>query len=690
MGGGSEPVFCPKCSTVVKPGETVCSGCGAAVGDLSRTLTSGFLSAQGGDVWERFAPGNVFAYRYTIIEEIGFGGMGRVYKAIDRSLGLIVALKIIRPELASNPRIIELFKKETVLARSIESENVVRVYDLGEAEDTKYISMDYVEGQNLRDLIRASGSLTIPTAARFGKQIGSALSAAHKKDIIHRDLKPSNVMIDRTGRVRVMDFGLAKSLDREDTERGRAVVGTPAYLSPEQARGEKQDQRTDIYALGLILYEMVTGHLVFEADSTTEYIKKHCSVDPEPPSRLNPLIPPRLETVILKCLKKNKNERYQTAEDVCRDLDLAVSPKTSLPRTFKPLILRTLAWMFASAAVFLAAYLLFFRDHGPTPETIRKSLAVMSFENNTGEASHDYLRQLLQNLLIMDLEQSRNLRLVPRVKLLQCLKDFRADTAQVFESDVLNQIASRESVDFFILGSFMMSGRGYRIVVQVIEGQTNETVGWHSFEVAAREEIPDGCDEISLWTKNQLGMTRTELAQDFDEKLKNYTTPSIDAVIFFFRGLDYYDQGDLKQSTECYQKAISLDANFAMAYARLGLNSSYEGRYEDTIRHVQKAMSLRLSLTHRERLLIEGDFFNILENDLPRAVETFKHLLLLYPEDEMALEHLGAIYRNTEQWDEAARCFERLQVINPTRIVVRNLCFIYQAQGQYEKAEGII
>jgi serine/threonine protein kinase/tetratricopeptide (TPR) repeat protein len=690
MGGGAEPGFCPKCSANIKAGETVCPNCGAEVNELSRTMTSGFPSSPGEDVWERFDPGKVFANRYTIIEEIGFGGMGRVYKAIDKYLGLVVALKIIRPEYSSNLRIIEHFKKETVLARSISSEFVVRVHDLGESEDTKYISMDYVEGQNLRDLLRASESLTIPTAVRFGKQICSALLAAHNAGVIHRDLKPSNIMIDKGGRIRVMDFGLAKTLDREEAHRAGAIVGTPAYMSPEQARGEKLDERTDIYALGLILYEMVTGYPVFEADSTTEYIKKHCSVDPEPPSRLNPSVPPALETLILKCLKKNREERYQKTEDVCRSLDLAVSQEHLKRKRTRSILLRSLLGIFALSAVALISYFLFFRGKAPPAESIRKSLAVMRFINDTGDPGQDYLRQLLQNLLIMDLEQSRYLRLVFKERLLNCLEDFHADDGQVLSSDVLDRIAARENVDFFLLGSFAATSQGYRLDIRVFSARRRETIGFQPFELALLNDIYDRCDEISVWTKSRLGLTRSELSKDYDEKLKSYTTASIDAMQLFFQGLEFYDKGDLKKSSECYQKAVALDENFAMAYARLGMNSVYLGQLEDARGYIQKAMSLRNDLTHRERLLIEGDFFNALENDSPRAIEVYTSLLLLYPDDKMALESLGAIYRNTEEWEKAAECFERLQEIKMSRTVVLNLAFIYKAKGQYEKASRII
>jgi serine/threonine protein kinase len=690
MGGGAESGFCPKCSANIKAGETFCPNCGAEINELSRTMTSGFPSSPGEDLWERFDPGKVFANRYTIIEEIGFGGMGRVYKAVDKYLGLVVALKIIRPEYSSNLRIIEHFKKETILARSISSEYVVRVHDLGESEDIKYISMDYVEGQNLRDLIRASGSLTISTSVKFGKQICSALSAAHKAGVIHRDLKPSNIMIDKGGRVRVMDFGLAKTLDREEAHRAGAVVGTPAYMSPEQARGEKLDERTDIYALGLILYEMVTGCPAFEADSTTEYIKKHCHVDPEPPSRLNPSVPSGLETLILKCLKKRRDERYPSAEAVCRGLDLAVSSESRPLKRTRSIVVRSLVGVFAFASVLLAAYFLFFRGKGPPERAVRRSLAVMRFTNDTADPGLDYLRQFIQNLLIIDLEQSRYLRLVSKESLWSCLEDFRADDAQILSSDVLDRIAARENIDFFLLGSFLAQGQGYRLDIRVFNSRTHETTGFQPFELALLEDIYDTCDEISIWTKNRIGLTRSELSKDYDEKLKSYSTKSLDAMQLFFQGLEFYDKGDLKKSSECYQKAVSLDENFAMAYARLGIISVYLGQLEEARTYIQKAMSLRNDLTRRERMLIEGDFFNALENDSPRAIEIYENLLLLYPDEKMALEHLGAIYRNTEQWEKAAECFERLQEIKITRIVILNLSFIYKAKGQYEKALRLI
>jgi serine/threonine protein kinase/Flp pilus assembly protein TadD len=690
VGDGGKIIACPGCSAAVPAGVGACPNCGAAIEDVSRTLTSGFTAVLADESWERFAPGSTFANRYTIIEEIGHGGMGRVFKAIDRSLGITVAIKIIRPEYASNPRVVELFKRETVLARSISSENVVRVHDLGEAEKTKYISMDFVEGQNLRDLIYASGSLTISTAVKFGQQTCRALSAAHREGIIHRDLKPSNIMIDKTGRVRVMDFGLAKTINREDEGGTRALVGTPEYLSPEQARGEKLDQRTDIYALGLVLYEMLTGRPVFEADSLTGYIQKHCEANPEPPSRWNHLIPAALETIILKCLKKDRNDRYQKAEDVCQALDRIIAPEA---KPFKATRSRLLRYSAGAAACVLLGFIAYrvFVHPKPTGPSVRKSVAVMSFENLTRDPSQDRWRNLLRHLISTDLELSKFLRVVSREKLLQYLKDLNSDDSGGYTQEALDRIADKEQVDFFLLGGFLASGDECRIDLRLVDAGTHDNAGTGSFNVASFEEIQDRCDDISRWTKEKLGLTKRDLAKDFDRELKDYTTASVDAVVSFSRGLDFYEKGDYEQSKAFYLKAIDFDDRFALAYARLAENCSYLGQTSESAKYLQKAMSLRKNLSPREKWLIEGDYHNILENDFPRAIEAYQNLLSLYPDDKLALAHVGAVYRNIEEWDKAEECFERLRSLDPqSSLAVQNLCFIFEALGQYERAAGVL
>jgi serine/threonine protein kinase len=269
-----------------------------------------------------FSPGEHFGDRYQIIEEIGQGGMGKVFKARDNELNIVVALKMIKPELSADPNIVSRFKKELLLAREILHENVIRIHDLGEINGIKYISMNYIEGNSLQEILQSTGKLTIEKSIDITKQVCSALSAAHNKGIIHRDLKPQNIMIDKKGKALVLDFGIARSLDSDSgTTQEGIVLGTPYFMSPEQIMGERVDASTDIYSLGIIMYETVTGKLPFTADSSTTLLHMHLSEKPKPPSQLNPHIPPMLERIILKCLEKKQRNRYRAIDEIMKDLE---------------------------------------------------------------------------------------------------------------------------------------------------------------------------------------------------------------------------------------------------------------------------------------------------------------------------------------------------------------------------------
>jgi serine/threonine protein kinase len=276
-------------------------------------------------------PGTNFSKRYKIIEEIGKGGMGKVYKAWDQELNITVALKIIQPDISHKEEVVKRFKRELLIAREINHDNVIRIHDLGEIDGVKYISMNYIEGFNLRDFMKASGKLSIKKVLDITKQVCNALSAAHKKGIIHRDLKPQNIMIDKKGKVYVLDFGMARSLRHENITLMGEIVGTPGYMSLEQIKGENLDRRSDIFSLGIILYEMVTGKLPFTGKTLGDLLLKYIKEKPQIPSEIDANVPKYLERIIFKCMNKDPKNRYSNVEEILKELEKREKKAKTIP-----------------------------------------------------------------------------------------------------------------------------------------------------------------------------------------------------------------------------------------------------------------------------------------------------------------------------------------------------------------------
>src|SRR5262245_15434847 len=271
--------------------------------------------------------GSQFGTRYQIICKLGEGGMGTVYKAIDNDLNRTVALKVVRPTLTDDPKIIQRFKQELLLASKISHKNILRIHDLGEHRGMKFISMAFIDGDDLAHILKQHGRLSMDRSVHIAGQLCSALQAAESEGIVHRDLKPSNVLLDRADNVYVSDFGLAKSLESDEaiTQVGQ-YLGTPRYMSPEQAAAKSTDHRSDIYSLGLILYEMVTGDVPFHADSLWHLLQQRLHEKPNSPKLLNAELPGYLSNLILKCLEVNPADRYQHAQEVLHDLQQELAP----------------------------------------------------------------------------------------------------------------------------------------------------------------------------------------------------------------------------------------------------------------------------------------------------------------------------------------------------------------------------
>jgi serine/threonine protein kinase/tetratricopeptide (TPR) repeat protein len=695
-------VRCPECQHENPDDTLFCGKCGTQFPSPEEVKVTETLEAPK----EELTTGSTFADRYQIIEELGKGGMGRVYKAHDTKIKEKIALKLIKPEIAKDKKTIERFSNELRLARKIRHKNVCGMFDLGEEKGTHYITMEFVPGEDLRSSIRRFGQLPIGKSVSIAAQICDGLAEAHRLGVVHRDLKSNNIMIDKDGNVRIMDFGIARSLEAKGITGAGVMIGTPEYMSPEQVEGKEIDQRSDIYSLGVILYEMVTGRVPFEGDTPFTIGIKHKSEIPKSPKELNTQIPDDLSRVILKCLEKAKEKRYQSVAEVRSELTniekgIPTTEKTIPER--KPLTSREITVTFGMkkvlipALIFIAVVIIAVvawlvlpkKETTPLPASDKPTLAVLYFENNTGDGSLDHWRKGLSELLITDLTQSKYLKVLSGDRIYNILKNLNLLESKDFSSDDLGKIVSQGGATHILRGGYTRAAETFRIDIMLQEGKTGESLGSHRVQGEGEGSFFALVDELTKEIKDDFKLSSEEIARDIDKEIGQITTSSPEAYKYLLEGGKHHSSWKYREAIPLYEKAVEIDPGFAMAYRALAMAHSNLGDLTKRKEYIEKALELSDRISDGERYLIQGDYYSTSEKTYDRAIEAYKKLTTLYPDNWIGHNNLGVVYDKTGEFEKAAERFEIAVKIAGGMLHYDNLAYDYVRLGLYDKARAL-
>jgi tetratricopeptide (TPR) repeat protein/predicted Ser/Thr protein kinase len=676
-------MVCPQCSYENTATSVQCVKCATPLPLSDLTLATGVAgwSVPAGDVVvsptkiAQLSAGTVLGGRYEIVRLLGQGGMGAVYQAHDRELERQVALKIIRADMAANPEILKRFKQELILSRQVTHKNVIRIFDLGQADGIKFITMEYIEGEDLQSVLRREKKLDPKEAANIISQVCRALEAAHAEGVIHRDLKPQNVMLDKSGRAYVMDFGIARSVMTSGMTQTGALIGTPDYMSPEQAKGIPLDARSDLFTVGIIFYELLSGKAPFEADTTMGKLWKRTNEPARPLSELDKTIPPALSEIVRKCLEIEPEKRFASAAELLHQIETWQGPTAGtrvdirhhggLPAYAK--------WLGAGivVSVLVAGFLLRTKIN-PQPATAHPpvSLLIADFDNKTGDAVFD---GTLEPMLGIALEGAPFISSFNRGQAKKVAAKMQPGATHM-DAALAQLVAVREGVNAVVTGSIAQEGSGYKVYVTTLDPATGKSILKEQRDASNKQDVLAAAGKLAESIRKGLGDTTPESAQQ--AAAETFTAGSLEAAHAYAVGQDFQQAGKWVEAINAYQQAVQLDPNLGRAYAGIAAMLANHGKRQEAEKYYGLALAHIDRMTDREKYRTRSGYYLIMRKQ-QKAIEELTALVSQYPADTAGHANLALAYFYNRNMSKALEEQKRALEITPRSVLQRNNFAMY-------------
>ena len=630
-------------------------------------------------------PGAVLGGRYQIIALLGEGGMGAVYKAHDIELERLVALKVIRPELTTNPEMLRRFKQELILARQVTHRNVIRIFDLGQADGFKFITMEFLEGEDLRAVLKKKGKLPPDEAARILLQICRALEVAHGEGVIHRDLKPQNIMLDANGRAYVMDFGIARSAYLPGMTQTGALIGTPEYMSPEQGKGEKLDERSDLFSLGVICYELVTGQSPFYSETPLATLWKRMQEKAKPLCEVDPAIPKPLSDIVAKAMEIEPADRFASAGEMAQQLELWLGPSAGTSVIYVPAAHKRTYWKWVSAG--LAAVLVVagvaYRFANPKPKAVHPPVSVLvaDFTNHTGDPIFD---DTLEPMFNVALEGASFINAYNRGSARQLAQKLPHPTDKLDEQPA-RLVAINQGIGAVVTGDLSRRGDNYSLSATALDAVTGNVIAKTEVTARNKDEVLLAVPKLVAPIRKALGDSTPETAQ-LQAAGGAFTAGSLEAVHQYGIAMEQQFAGKTDEAFASFSKAAELDPNFARAYSGMAAVAGNQGRAQDAEKYFKLAMQHIDHMTERERHRIRGLYY-LSTGNWEKCVEENSELVRQYPADNIGHNNLSICYKGEHNTLKAIEEVRRSLEVSPNNELRANLALYLAYTGDFSTAE---